>query len=48
MVGYRRLEVDAVFREAAWTSDSQHYTASQLRKPRLESSPLWKPQISQI
>jgi hypothetical protein len=26
----------------------QHYTAPQPRRPRLESSPLWKPQISHV
>jgi len=26
----------------------QHYTASQPRRPQLESSPPWKPQISQV
>jgi len=38
--------------EAAWTSETlvsyQHYTASQPRRPRRESSPPWKPQVAQI
>jgi hypothetical protein len=39
--------------DAAWTFWnvsilSQHYTVSQPRRPRLESSPPWKPQISHL